>query len=273
MKRILVSGGAGFLGSHLCEELLARGNKVLCMDTCPAGQGQNIAHLLGNPRFEWVPQESPIPCSVEVDEIYNFPDPEALPPAPFTTAQTLKPARGASPDLLFSSHLQRQLAIKGARLFHPYGPRMLEQDGQVLQRFILQALEGAPLTVPGTGAQALPFCYVDDLIAGMILLMESPGEPDGIVNIEHPIGIPLLELAQRIIQLTGSRSQILFAPLSGAEIQPHPGGPPLARFAPGWEPRIPLEIGLQRTLDHIKWTRNNQLFSLAPLESWRVANG
>ena len=273
MKRILVSGGAGFLGSHLCEELLARGHHVLCMDSFPPGQERNIAHLIGNRRFEWACQDSPFPIDVQVDEIYSLAH-AAAGPNPFETVRTIRTAKGGTPDLLFSCHLQRQLSVKLARLFHPYGPRMAERDGSVLRDFILQALEGAPLRVPGDGAQTMAFCYVEDLVAGLILLMEAPEEPAGPVNLVAPVAIPLLELAQRIIQQTGSRSAIVPAP-QGEDPAAPPAGLDLAQLAPEWAANTPFEIGLQRTIAHFNWIREHERAGRGDdrLGPRKVANG
>ena len=194
-KRVLVTGGAGFLGSHLCERLLADGNDVLCVDNFFTGTKDNIAHLLSDPRFE---------------------------------------------------------LIKVARIFNTYGPRMHPNDGRVVSNFIVQALKGEPITVYGEGKQTRSFCYVNDLIAGLIRLMNSPDEFTGPANLGNPVEFTILELAKKAIALTGSKSKIVFKSLPSDDPAQRQPNIELARRVLGWEPRVPLETGLSSTIEYFR---------------------
>jgi UDP-glucuronate decarboxylase len=309
MKRSLVSGGAGFIGSHLCERLLERGGEVLCVDNYFTGTRVNIAHLLGNPRFELMRHDVTLPLHVEVDEIYNL----ACPASPIhyqhdpvqTTktsvfgafnmlglAKRLKvPVLQASTSevygdphvhpqpegywghvnpigpracydegkrcaetLFFDYHRQHGLGIKVARIFNTYGPRMRPDDGRVVSNFIVQALRDEPITVFGDGNQTRSFCYVSDLVDGLIKLMESPADVTGPINLGNPGEFTMLELAEMVLQLTGSRSQIVHHPLP--QDDPRQRRPDIgqARKLLGWAPTIPLQKGLDRTVQYFRST-------------------
>src|SRR3954464_15219484 len=267
-KRVLVTGGAGFLGSHLCERLLAEGAEVLWVDNFFTGRRSNVTHLLGNPRFELMRHDVTFPLYVEVDEIYNLACPASpihyqLDPVQTTktsvhgainmlglakrvratilqasTSEVYGDPKGhpqredywghvnpigpracydegkrCAETLFFDYHRQHGLKIKVARIFNTYGPRMHPNDGRVVSNFIVQALTGKDITIYGDGSQTRSFCYVDDLIDGFVRLMDSPDELTGPVNLGNPGEFTILELAQKVIHLTGSRAKILFRPL------------------------------------------------------------
>ena len=302
-RRILVTGGAGFLGSHLCERLLAAGHEVLCVDNFYTGQRGHVAHLLDDPRFELMRHDITFPLYVEVDEIYNLACPASPVHYQFDPVQTTKvsvhgainmlglakrrkakilqastsevygdPAvhpqsedywgnvnpigpracydegKRCAETLFFDYHRQHGLRIKVARIFNTYGPRMHPDDGRVVSNFIVQALLGKPLTVYGDGSQTRSFCYVEDLIEGLLRLMESPDEVTGPVNLGNPEEFTILELAELVRELTGSRSEIVFRPLP--EDDPVRRCPDITRAKTllGWEPRTPLKEGLERTI-------------------------
>ncbi|MDX1435025.1 MAG: UDP-glucuronic acid decarboxylase family protein, partial [Gammaproteobacteria bacterium] len=262
-RRVLVTGGAGFLGSHLCERLLEAGHEVLCVDNFYTGTKDNLARVLGHPHFELLRHDITFPLYVEVDEIYNLACPASPVHYQFDPVQTTKTSvhgainvlglakrvkarilqastsevygdpevhpqredylgrvnpiglracydegKRCAETLFFDYHRQHRLAIKVARIFNTYGPRMHPNDGRVVSNFIVQALGNEPITLHGDGAQTRSFCYVDDLVAGILALMESPAEFTGPVNLGNPAEITIRELAERIIALTGSRSRI-----------------------------------------------------------------
>jgi UDP-glucuronate decarboxylase len=303
MKRILVSGGAGFLGSHLCDQLVEEGNQVICLDNFFSGSEQNISHLLPSPNFKLLVQDVSLPLSVEVDEIYNlacpasprlyqrFPietfkasilgslnllelakstgakifqastsevygDPQ-LHPQPESYFGNVNPIgpracydegkRGAE-TLFFDYHRQHQLDIKVMRIFNTYGPRMSATDGRVVSNLILQALQGQDLTVFGDGTQTRSFCYVDDTIHAIRLLMATPKEVTGPINVGNPTECTILELASLILELTGSRSKLSFLPAAADD--PHKRQPSieLARRELTWEPELELKEGLLKTI-------------------------
>ncbi|MBR0964320.1 SDR family oxidoreductase [Bradyrhizobium diazoefficiens] len=307
--RVLVTGGAGFLGSHLCERLLADGHDVLCVDNYFTGRRQNIAHLLQNPRFEVLRHDITFPLFIEVDQIYNL----ACPASPIhyqsDPVQTTKvsvhgainmlglakrlrarilqastsevygdPAvaeqhegywgnvnpigpracydegKRCAETLFFDYHRQHKLSIKVMRIFNTYGPRMLPNDGRVVSNFIVQALQGEPITIYGDGSQTRSFCYVDDLIEGMVRLMETPADVTGPLNIGNPGEFTIRELAEKILQMTGSKSELQFAALPEDDPKRRRPNIDLARKVLGWEPKASLEVGLERTISYFRST-------------------
>ena len=304
-KRILITGGAGFLGSHLCERLLAEGNDVLCVDNYFTGRKDNIAPLLGNKNFEVLRHDVTFPLYVEVDEIYNLACPASPIHYQFDPVQTTKTSvigainmlglakrTGAKilqsstsevygdPDvhpqtedyrgnvnplgpracydegkrcaetLFFDYHRQHGVRIKVARIFNTYGPRMHPNDGRVVSNFIVQALKHEDITLYGDGAQTRAFCYVDDLVDGLIRLMGTGADFTGPINIGNPHEIPVRELAERVIGLTNSRSRIVHRPLPQDDPMQRCPDITLARQVLGWEPKVALEAGLRRTIDY-----------------------
>ena len=300
--RLLVTGGAGFIGSHLCERLLKEGREILCVDNFYTGTKQNILHLLGNPHFELVRHDITFPLYVEADEIYNLACPAApihyqndpvqttkvnvhgsinmlglakrlkakilqastsevygnptVHPQPETYFGSVNPigpracydeGKRCAETLFFDYHRQHHLKIKVARIFNTYGPRMHPNDGRVISNFVLQALRGEPITIFGDGSQTRSFCYVDDMVDGLIRLMESPDDLIGPVNLGNPGEITILEAAEKIIQLTGSRSVITFKPLPDDDPKKRKPDITLAKEKLGWAPCIPLEEGLKKT--------------------------
>jgi len=303
--RILVTGGAGFLGAHLCEYLLNNGSDVLCVDNFYTGTKRNVVHLLENSYFELLRHDITFPLYVEADRIYNL----ACPASPVhyqnNPVQTTKvnvhgsinmlglakrlkvPILQAStsevygnPDvhpqpehytgkvnqigpracydegkrcaetLFFDYHRQHGLRIKVARIFNTYGPRMHPEDGRVISNFIVQALRGQPLTVYGDGSQTRAFCYVDDLIEGLVRLMNTADDITGPVNLGNPEEYTILELAETIIELTGSRSEIRFEQLPEDDPNHRKPDISLAKKTLGWEPKVGLKDGLSKTIEY-----------------------
>jgi UDP-glucuronate decarboxylase len=306
-KRILVTGGAGFLGSHLCERLLREGADVLCVDNYFTGRKDNIAHLLGNPQFEALRHDVTFPLYVEVDEIYNLACPASPVHYQFDPVQTTKTSvigainmlglakrigarilqastsevygdptvhpqteeyRGnvnplgpracydegkrCAETLFFDYHRQHNVQIKVARIFNTYGPRMHPNDGRVVSNFIVQALRGQDITLYGDGSQTRAFCYVDDLIDGLIRLMGTDREVTGPINIGNPHEIPVRELAERVIRNIGSGSRIQTFPLPQDDPLQRCPDITLARKVLGWEPKIALEDGLAKTAAYFR---------------------
>jgi len=304
-KRVLVTGGAGFLGSFLCERLLAEGCDVICMDNFFTGRKGNIAHLLNNPYFELMRHDVTFPFYVEVDEIYNLACPASPVHYQFDPVQTTKtsvhgainvlglakrvkakvfqastsevygdPAVHPQPEsywgnvnpigvrscydegkrcaetLFFDYWRQHNLRIKVVRIFNTYGPRMHPQDGRVVSNFIMQALRGENITIYGDGQQTRSFCYVSDLIEGWIRLMASPDEITGPINIGNPGEFTMLELAETILELTGSKSKLVFEPLPADDPKQRQPDITQAREKLGWEPTVPLREGLARTIEY-----------------------
>jgi len=302
-KRVMVTGGAGFLGSHLCERLLARGEDVLCIDNFYTGAKDNVAHLLGNPHFELMRHDVTFPLYVEVDEIYNLACPASPVHYQYDPVQTTKTSvhgainmlglakrlkakilqastsevygdpqvhpqredywghvnpigirscydegKRCAETLFFDYHRQHKLRIKVARIFNTYGPRMHPNDGRVVSNFIVQALKGEPITLYGNGSQTRSFCYVDDLIGGLIRLMDTPDEFTGPVNIGNPVEFTIAQLAHLVKDYTGSASEITFKPLPGDDPLQRQPDLTLARSRLEWEPTVKLEEGLKRTI-------------------------
>jgi UDP-glucuronate decarboxylase len=302
-RKILVTGGAGFLGSHLCERLLALGHDILCVDNFFTGDKDNIAHLMANRYFELMRHDVTFPLYVEVDQIYNLACPASPIHYQFDPVQTTKTSvhgainmlglakrvkarilqastsevygdpeihpqpesywgkvnpvgirscydegKRCAETLFFDYWRQHNLQIKVARIFNTYGPRMHPNDGRVVSNFIVQALNGQDITIYGDGQQTRSFCYVDDLVEVMIRLMESPPEFTGPVNIGNPFEFTMLELAEQVIRLTGSKSQLVFMPLPSDDPKQRQPDISLAKQTLDWEPRVQLVDGLKETI-------------------------
>jgi UDP-glucuronate decarboxylase len=302
-QRILVTGGAGFLGSHLCERLLAGGHDVVCADNLFTGTKRNIAHLLGNPRFEFVRHDVTFPLYLEVDRIWNlacpaspihyqhdpvqttktsvhgainmlglakrlrarifqastsevYGDPQVhpQPESYWGHVNTIGPrscydeGKRCAETLFFDYHRQHGLEIKVARIFNTYGPRMHPNDGRVVSNFIVQALRNQPITIYGEGQQTRSFCYVDDLIEAFMRFMDTPPDFPGPLNLGNPGEFTIRQLAEQVIALTGSRSTLAFRPLPADDPTQRQPDIRLAREKLGWEPAIPLQQGLQKTI-------------------------
>jgi len=306
-QRILVTGGAGFLGSHLCERLLNEGNDVICLDNFFTGQKQNIAHLLSNPYFELVRHDVTFPYYAEVDQIFNLACPASPVHYQFDPVQTTKTSvhgainmlglakrtkarilqastsevygdpevhpqveeywgkvnpigirscydegKRCAETLFFDYHRQNQVDIRVVRIFNTYGPRMHPNDGRVVSNFIVQALQGRDITIFGTGAQTRSFCYVDDLIEAFLRMMGQDGFV-GPVNIGNPGEFTMLELAEMVIRLTGSKSKIIHQPLPQDDPKQRRPDISLAQEKlRGWAPTVPLEEGLKRTIAYFR---------------------
>jgi UDP-glucuronate decarboxylase len=306
-KRVLVTGGAGFLGSHLCERLLERGDDVLCVDNFYSGTRDNVTHLIGHPHFELMRHDVTFPLYVEVEEIYNLACPASPVHYQFDPVQTTKTSvhgainmlglakrvkakilqastsevygdpevhpqpesyRGAvnpigpracydegkrcAETLFFDYWRQHKLPIKVARIFNTYGPRMHPNDGRVVSNFIVQALEGTPITVYGEGKQTRSFCYVDDLIDGLMRLMATPAQETGPVNLGNPQEFTILELAQKVIALTGSKSKIVYEPLPADDPTQRQPDIAKAKKVLGWQPSTALDAGLEKTVAYFR---------------------
>jgi len=302
-KRIVVTGGAGFLGSHLCERLLADGNDVLCIDNYFTGTKTNILPILDNPRFEVMRHDVTFPLYIETDDIFNLACPASPVHYQYDPVQTTKTSvhgainmlglakrtrarimqastsevygdptvhpqtedyRGnvnplgpracydegkrCAETLFFDYWRQHKLRIKVARIFNTYGPRMHPNDGRVVSNFIVQALRGQDISIYGEGTQTRAFCYVDDLIEGFIRLMATPDEFTGPVNLGNPVETTVRQLAERVIALTGSKSKLVFQPLPQDDPLQRCPDITLARKTLGWEPKVPLEEGLKKTI-------------------------
>jgi len=306
-KKILVTGGAGFLGSHLCEYLLKNKHDVLCVDNFYTGSKANVSHLINNPLFELMRHDVTFPLYVEVSEIYNlacpaspvhyqsdpvqttktnvhgainmlglakrlkakilqastsevYGDPEIHPQTegywgrvnPIGIRSCYDEGKRCAETLFFDYLRQHQLAIKVMRIFNTYGPRMHPNDGRVVSNFIVQALKGDSITIYGNGSQTRSFCYVDDLIQGMVKLMESPSEITGPINIGNPNEFTMLELAELVLKLTKSSSKITFKQLPQDDPKQRQPDISLAKSKLGWEPKIELEDGLKETIAYFK---------------------
>ncbi len=306
-NRVLVTGGAGFIGSHLCERLVDSGADVLSVDNYFTGSKANIAHLVGRPTFEVMRHDVTFPLYVEVDEIYNLACPASPIHYQLDPVQTTKTSvhgainmlglakrvkarilqastsevygdptvhpqtegywgnvnpigpracydegKRCAETLFFDYHRQHALAIRVARIFNTYGPRMHPRDGRVVSNFIVQALQGEPITIYGDGGQTRAFCYVDDLVDGLVRLMAAPDEVTGPVNLGNPGEFTILELAEKVLSLTGSRSKLEFQPLPRDDPMQRCPDITLAGQALDWRPAIQLEDGLGRTIDYFK---------------------
>jgi UDP-glucuronate decarboxylase len=307
MKRVLVTGGAGFLGSHLCNRLVEDGHDVLCADNFFTGSKANIQHLLGRPNFELMRHDVTFPLYVEVDEIYNlacpaspvhyqhdpvqttktsvhgainmlglakrlkarilqastsevYGDPEVHPQPesywgkvnPIGIRSCYDEGKRCAETLFFDYWRQHQLEIKVMRIFNTYGPNMNPHDGRVVSNFIVQALQGEPITIYGDGSQTRSFCYVDDLIEGMVRLMATGPECTGPVNIGNPHEFTMLELARLVLDLTGSRSELQFEPLPSDDPRQRKPDISLAQQVLGWTPAVQLKSGLIETIAYFR---------------------
>ena len=307
MKCVLVTGGAGFLGSHLCDRLIESGNYVICLDNFFTGSKENIQHLVGNPNFELEERDIIWPYMKGVDEIYNL----ACPASPvhyqydpiktintsvFGAVNMLELAKGVKAKLLQGStsevygdpvkhpqteeywgnvnpigvrscydegkrcaetlfmdyYRQNQTRIKIIRIFNTYGPRMLPNDGRVVSNFIIQALNNEDITIYGDGKQTRSFQYIDDLIEGMVRMMDTEDDFTGPINIGNPNEFPVLELAERVIRMTGSTSKIVFKPLPTDDPKQRQPDIKLAKEKLGWQPTVELEDGLKRMIEYLK---------------------
>jgi UDP-glucuronate decarboxylase len=307
VKRVLVTGGAGFLGSHLCERLLHQGHDVLCVDNFFTGSKANIAHLLTHPRFELIRHDITFALYVEVDRIYNlacpaspihyqhdpvqttktsvhgainmlglakrvgacilqastsevYGDPEIHPQTegywgrvnPVGMRSCYDEGKRCAETLFFDYRRQHNLCIKVVRIFNTYGPRMHPNDGRVVSNFIMQALKGEDITIYGDGKQTRSFCFVDDLIEAIIRAMNTPDDFTGPVNIGNPKEFTILQLAELVIKLTGSKSQLVYKPLPSDDPRQRQPDISLAKQVLGWSPTTELELGLERTIRYFK---------------------
>jgi len=307
--RVLVTGGAGFIGSHLCERLLALSKDVLCVDNFYTGTRTNVSHLLREPHFELMRHDVTFPLYVEVDRIYNLACPASPIHYQFDPVQTTKTSvhgainmlglakrlkatilqastsevygdpkthpqredywgnvnpigprscydegKRCAETLFFDYYRQHRLAIKVARIFNTYGPRMHPNDGRVVSNFIVQALKGTDITVYGDGSQTRSFCYVSDLVEALVRLMDTSSEFTGPINLGNPKEFTILELAETIVRMTASRSKIVFKPLPTDDPVQRQPDISLARREFAWEPKVPLDEGLRETIDYFKRT-------------------
>lgn len=306
-RRVLITGGAGFLGSHLCEALLARGQEVLCADNFYTGTRSNVEHLIGHSRFELLRHDVTFPLYVEVDDIYNmacpaspihyqrdpvqttktsvhgainmlglakrvkakilqastseiYGDPAVHPQTEeyWGNVNTIGPracydeGKRCAETLFFDYHRQHQLRIKVARIFNTYGPRMHPADGRVVSNFIMQALRNESITLYGDGSQTRSFCYVDDLVDGLMRLMETPDEVTGPINLGNPVEFTIRQLAEKVIALVGSKSKLDFRPLPADDPRQRQPNISRARSELGWEPKMPLDEGLKKTVAYFE---------------------
>ncbi len=304
-RRVLVTGGSGFLGSHLCDRLVARGDDVVCADNLFTGRKRNIAHLLDAPNFEFMRHDVTFPLYVEVDQIYNLACPASPVHYQHDPVQTTKTSvHGAinmlglakrlrarifqastsevygDPDvhpqpedywgrvnpigirscydegkrcaetLFFDYYRQHKLDIRVARIFNTYGPRMHPNDGRVVSNFIVQALKDEDITLYGDGAQTRSFCYVDDLIDAFLAFMDKDGDLPGPINIGNPVEFTIKQLAENVLDLTGSKSKLVYRPLPSDDPKQRQPNIEKAKAALGWQPKVPLKEGLKRTIEY-----------------------
>jgi UDP-glucuronate decarboxylase len=306
-KKVLVTGGAGFVGSHLIDRLLKDGNEVICVDNYFTGQKKNIVHLMGNPYFEYIRHDITMPFFIEVDEIYNLACPASPVHYQYNPIKTVKTSvsgainmlglakrinakilqastsevygdpkvhpqredywghvnpigkrscydegKRVAETLFFNYHWQNKVRIKVIRIFNTYGPRMHPQDGRVVSNFIVQALKGKDITLYGDGNQTRSFQYVDDLVEGMLRMMNSREDFTGPVNIGNPNEFTIRELAEKVIELTGTNSKIVFEDLPSDDPMQRQPDITLAKKELNWEPKIQLEEGLKKTIEYFK---------------------
>ena len=306
-QRIMVTGGAGFIGSHLCARLLERGDEVLCVDNFYTGSRVNVEPLLGNPRFELLRHDVTMPLYVEVDQIYNLACPASPIHYQFDPVQTTKTSvhgainmlglakrmkcrifqastsevygdpevhpqpesywghvncigyrscydegKRCAETLFFDYHRQHKVDIKVARIFNTYGPNMHPNDGRVVSNFIMQALLGRDITIYGEGLQTRSFCYVDDLVAGFMALMDSPAGVTGPINLGNPGEFTMIELAKLVVELTNSKSQLVHQPLPPDDPRQRRPDISLAKEKLGWEPKVPLREGLTKAIPYFE---------------------
>jgi UDP-glucuronate decarboxylase len=307
MKRILITGGAGFLGSHLCDKLLEQGHDIICVDNFFTGSKNNILHLIPHPHFELIRHDITNPIYLEIDEIYNlacpaspvhyqvnpiktiktsvmgaintlglakrvkakilqastsevYGDPEIHPQPeaywgrvnPIGIRSCYDEGKRAAECLMMDYHRQNAVNVKIVRIFNTYGPRMAVNDGRVVSNFIVQALTHQDLTVYGDGSQTRSFCYVDDMIDGIIRMMDTPDDFLGPVNLGNPSEFTILELAERLIRMTGSCAKIIFRPLPQDDPVQRKPDIRLARETLGWQPKIPPEEGIEKTIAYFR---------------------
>jgi UDP-glucuronate decarboxylase len=307
MKRILITGGAGFLGSHLCDRLIGQGNEILCLDNFFTGSKDNIIHLLANPRFELIRHDIISPIFLEVDQIYNLACPASPVHYQYNPIKTIKTnimgtintlgmakrlnakilqastsevygdpdihpqkedywgrvnpigprscydeGKRAAECLMMDYRRQNNVKVKIVRIFNTYGPRMALNDGRVVSNFIVQALKAEDITVYGDGSQTRSFCYVDDMLDGLILMMESPDSFIGPINIGNPDEFTILDLAKTIIRKTGNRSNIVFRPLPQDDPRQRQPDISLAGKMLSWQPKTNLEEGLEKTIEYFR---------------------
>jgi len=307
MKIILITGGAGFLGSHLCDRLIGQGNDILCLDNFFTGSKENILHLIGNPRFELIRHDIINPIFLEVDEIYNlacpaspvhyqynaiktiktnvmgtintlglakrlkakilqastsevYGDPEVHPQQedywgrvnPIGIRSCYDEGKRAAECLMMDYHRQNGVSVKIARIFNTYGPRMAQDDGRVVSNFIVQALKGKDITVYGDGTQTRSFCYVEDMIDGLVRTMDTPDSFLGPVNLGNPVEFSIINLAETVIRMTKSPSKIIFNPLPQDDPTQRKPDISLAGEMLGWQPKIHLEDGLRKTIEYFR---------------------
>jgi UDP-glucuronate decarboxylase len=307
MQKVLVTGGAGFIGSHLCERLVAAGHDVLCVDNLFTGSRTNVLPLIGHPRFELMRHDVTFPLYVEVDQIYNLACPASPVHYQFDPVQTIKASvhgainmlglakrvkarvfqastsevygdpevhpqpesywgrvnpigirscydegKRCAETLFFDYHRQHGLDIKVVRIFNTYGPRMHPNDGRVVSNFVVQALQGQDITIYGDGSQTRSFCYVDDLVEGFIRMMDTPEGVTGPINLGNPGEYTMLELAEKVLKLTGSNSKLVFKPLPQDDPRQRKPDITLAQQHLGWKPAVPLDEGLRKTITYFR---------------------
>ena len=307
MTRVLVTGGAGFLGSHLCDRLIERGEEVLCVDNLFTGSKRNIQHLLSHPNFEFMRHDVTFPLFVEVDRIFNlacpaspvhyqrnpvqttktsvhgainmlglakrvrarilqastsevYGDPEIHPQTeaywgrvnPIGVRSCYDEGKRCAETLFFDYWRQHALEIKVMRIFNTYGPRMDANDGRVVSNFIVQALQGKPITIYGEGQQTRSFCFVTDLVEGMLRLMDTPADVTGPINVGNPGEFTMLELAQKVVELTGTGSELIFMPLPSDDPRQRKPDITTAQSVLGWQPTVDLDAGLRLTIDYFR---------------------